>query len=73
MSERQYWAKRGRQISGPHASLDAAVVAFRAAYPVKRGLERSRKHAILTGYGNGGPYFDIRWFDAGETTKGTDE
>lgn len=57
--QKQYWAQRGRQKSGPHESREAAVAAFRAAFPDKKGKPHARQ--IMTGYGTFGPYFDIQW------------
>jgi hypothetical protein len=57
---RKYWAKRRNQISGPHPTQEAALAAFRAAYPAPP----TRKNEICTGYGSDGPWFDIRWSPA---------
>ena len=62
--ERQFWAKRGRNESGPHATRKAAIEAFRAAFPVSENKARSGGQKVMSGYGNGGPWFDIRWHDA---------
>jgi hypothetical protein len=61
--DKKYWAKRGRKIVGPCDSRDAALDAFRKAYPVK-GPDwkvNAKKNDILTGYGEFGPHFDMRW------------
>lgn len=54
---RTYWATRGKHQSGPHPTREAALAAFRAAYPARP----CKATDICTGYGNGGPYFDIQW------------
>ena len=59
--EKQFWAIRGKQKSGPHPSREAAADAFRAAYPVPARKVGSKKTQIMTGYGTFGPSFDIRW------------
>lgn len=62
----QYWAMRGKHLSGPHESREAALIAFRVAFPFKgKPYEASApKSQIMTGYGNGGPFADLRWNDA---------
>ena len=57
--ERKFWAKLGKRVAGPHASVAEAVAAFRAAHPVQRPSERGQ--LILTGYGEYGPHFDMQW------------
>lgn len=62
--QRQYWAFRGTRIKlGPYESREAAIAAFRAAYPAKPAYAARRDH-FATGYGIGGAHFDIRWHRA---------
>jgi hypothetical protein len=63
--ERQYWAARGRKVSGPHPTREAAIEAHRAAYPFN-GPAHASKGKIMTGYGTFGPSFDIQWSNARE-------
>lgn len=64
--DRKFWAKRGKQIVGPHATQDQALDAFRAAFPFNgpRYQASARKNQVMTGYGEFGPYSDLRWHDA---------
>jgi hypothetical protein len=56
--ERQYWAKCGRKVSGPHASREEALKAFIEEHGAKQ-----RWRSVLTGYGTFGPQFDMQWDD----------
>ena len=70
MSERQFWAQRGKSKVGPRASREEALAAFRKAFYF-RGTDaaaQSKRWAIMTGYGSDGPWFDMRWHDAREVT-----
>lgn len=61
-----YYAKRRRQQVGPFETREQAVAEFRKAFPFK-GPEYAHtapRNKIMSGYGNGGIYFDIRWNNA---------
>jgi hypothetical protein len=64
MSDKQFWAKRGKAVIGPCATREQALQAFNSAHPVKGPayLLTSRKNDVMTGYGTFGPHFDIQWF-----------
>lgn len=62
--DRQFWAARGKKQVGPFPTREHAASAFRAAYPVPASKAGSRSTAIMTGYGNFGPSFDIQWVSA---------
>lgn len=57
---REFWAKRGRKIVGPFPTREDALRAFAAAYPFK-GKLAGKADAIMSGFGMGGPYSDLRW------------
>ncbi len=57
--DRKFWAKAGKDQSGPHATKEAALSAFRAAFP--QIGERNPGRLILVGYGEGGPWFSMEW------------
>lgn len=67
----QYWAKRGKKQVGPFATRDAALDAFRTAYPFTKALylATAKANEILTGYGTFGPQFDMRWHPARDVTQ----
>jgi hypothetical protein len=63
--EREYWAmiylRRGSKAftqCGPYASRELALSALRQAL---LAMPRKPKGDILTGYGLGGPWFDLQW------------
>lgn len=62
----KYWAKRGKILVGPFSTRDEALAAFRERYPFDGPdyMARSKTKQILTGYGEDGPWFDLRWDDA---------
>lgn len=64
-----YWACRRRQKVGPFPTREEAVAAFVLAYPVKGPSyqQQAKANAIMTGYGSGGPWADVRWFHADGT------
>jgi hypothetical protein len=69
--ERKFWSQRtsARNLEskmGPYATREAAVEAFRAAFPHKgpEYMRSSKKCQFLTGYGEIGPHFSIEWHDA---------
>lgn len=69
--EKQFWAKCGKKQVGPFATREAAVDQYRETHPAKSERDRKNRMAmtacrIMTGYGNGGPWFDIRWHPAFE-------
>jgi hypothetical protein len=61
-----FWAKRGRKQVGPFPTRDEAVTEFRKAFPFKgpEYAHSTNKNKILSGYGAGGIYFDLRWHNA---------
>lgn len=62
----EYWAKRGPKIVGPLPTREEALAAFREKHPFRHPAwaASAPRHQILTGYGAGGPWFDMRWHDA---------
>jgi len=70
--EKQFWAMRTKRQVGPCATREEALRLFRETYPLTAAQRRKRSGGlfsggigrILTGYGNGGPHFDMRWHDA---------
>lgn len=62
--ERQFWAVRGNKKTGPHATREAAVDAFRTRFPAPASKATGKRFDIMTGYGAGGPWFDIQWVSA---------
>jgi hypothetical protein len=65
----KFWAKRGRTIAGPHETRDLAVAEFIAANPWRGPAyaASSPRNKIMSGYGEFGPSFDLRWHHANET------
>lgn len=68
----KFWAKRGRAIVGPFESRESALAAFIAANPWRGPAyaATAAKNQIMTGYGEFGPYSDMHWHSAAETTAG---
>ena len=64
--ETKYWAKRRKQQVGPFPTLAEALAAFREKFPYAGPAyaARAKKNEIMTGFGEFGPHFDIRWHDA---------
>lgn len=61
-----FWAQRRKQTTGPYETRDEAIAAFTTKYPF-RGKDyeaRAVKNQIMTGYGEFGPHFDLRWHTA---------
>ena len=61
--QREYHAQRRRQRVGPFATREEAVAAFVAAFPFTGPdyMAQAPRNKIMSGYGNGGAYFDLRW------------
>lgn len=59
MTERKYWASKGRIKSGPVATREEAIALGRITF-AKR-LERRPRDKFTTGYGENGPWFDMRF------------
>jgi hypothetical protein len=59
----KYWATRKQKTVGPFETREAALKAFRETFPFKGPdyMAKSPKNSILTGYGEFGPYSDLRW------------
>lgn len=64
----KYWASRKGKSVGPYPTREAALDAFRAAYPFigPAYMAGAARNQITTGAGEFGPHFDIRWHDAAE-------
>ncbi len=65
----KFWAKRRRAIVGPYDTRESAIAAFIAANPW-RGPDYAAtapRNKIMSGYGEFGPSFDLRWHNANET------
>ncbi len=67
----KYWAeknvgKRNHQKEGPFTTLSEAIDAFRKAHPFagQDWQRASKRNQFMTGYGEFGAQFDIRWHDA---------
>lgn len=60
----KFWAKRGRQQVGPFPSRDAALAEFRKQFPCLPRKAIGGGMKIMTGYGEDGIWFDIRWAPA---------
>ncbi len=65
----KFWAKRGRTITGPDETRESAVAAFIAANPWRGPAYAASapRNQIMSGYGEFGPMFDLRWHYANET------
>ena len=61
--ERKFWAKRKTKIVGPFPTREDALAAFYASNPFKGAdyMAKAKDAQIMTGYGEFGPSFDIRW------------
>jgi hypothetical protein len=59
----KFWASRKRDIIGPFKTREAALKAFREAFPFKGPdyMAKSPKNSILTGYGEFRPHSSIQW------------
>ncbi len=59
----KFWAISGKKEAGPCDTREEAVKAFSAKYPA---TAKNFRLSVMTGYGNFGPHFDIRWLPAYE-------
>ena len=61
-----FWACRGKNKVGPFLTREEAIEAFRKAFPFKGSdyAARATRNDITTGYGLGGPWFDVHWAKA---------
>ena len=60
----KFWAQRGRQKVGPLPTREAALAEFRERFPCAPRKAAGGGMKIMSGYGEGGIWFDIRWAPA---------
>ena len=62
----KFWAQKGIKKAGPCSSRADAIEEYRRIFPFKGKdwAASNFRNQIMTGYGEFGPSFDIRWHPA---------